>query len=101
MLTSGTLLAVWATRTAGGIDLQQPDTLVIGGPFRWSRHPMYVAWTLAFLGSAPLLETRWPLVLSPLLGWWIRREVRREERDLIARFGNDYLRYMERVRRYI
>ena len=62
---------------------------------------MYVAWTAGYVGAAFILGSRWPLILSPVLGWWVRREARREESRLIARFGADYLRYMERIRRFV
>ncbi len=101
MIMAGVALAAWATRAAGELDLEHPAGLVVDGPYRWSRHPMYVAWTMAYLGVAPAFDTRWPLFLSPVLGWWVRREARREETRLIATFGTDYLRYRDRVRRFV
>lgn len=101
MVVIGLALAAWATRAAGELDLGQPAGLVVDGPYRWSRHPMYVAWTVAYLGAALGLDTRWPLFLSPVLGWWVRRQALREEARLIAGFGADYLRYRDRVRRFV
>lgn len=101
IMGAGIALAAWATRTAADTDLENPHRLVLDGPYGRSRHPMYVAWTLAYLGAGPAMSSRWPLILSPALGWWVRREAHREESRLIARFGGIYLRYMERVRRFL
>ena len=101
MVMAGLVLAARATQVVGELDLNRPESLVVDGPFGWSRNPMYVAWTLSYLGAALALDTRWPLILSPVLGWWVRREVRREEAHLLARFGTDYLQYMDQVRPFL
>jgi len=97
----GAVLAAWATRTAGRVDLVRPERLVTRGPYAASRHPMYVAWTLIYVGVALVLNTLWLLVLLPLLGLLVHREARREESRLEVAFGEAYRTYRRRVRRYL
>jgi protein-S-isoprenylcysteine O-methyltransferase Ste14 len=101
VVATGGALAAWAVRSAGDIDLNNPARLIVEGPYRWSRHPMYVAWTLLYLGVALILRSRRPLILFPGLAWWVRREALGEEAGLIARFGDAYRRYEDRVPRFI
>lgn len=84
-------------------NVRKPATaLITDGPYRFSRHPGYVALTLLYLGVALLLNNVWVLamVMPALLvmDLWI---VRREERHLEERFGEQYLRYKGTVRRWV
>ena len=45
---------------------QPVTTLVTWGPFRYSRNPIYVAYTLVYLGAAFMLGSTWTLVLLPI-----------------------------------
>ena len=81
----------------------QPSlSVVTGGPFRFTRNPMYLGSIGLYLALAFLLNTVWPLLLLPImlavLHWGV---VRREERYLEARFGDPYRQYRARVRRWI
>jgi protein-S-isoprenylcysteine O-methyltransferase Ste14 len=76
--------------------------LVTRGAYRWTRNPMYVGLTLAYLGIAALMCSSWalPLLVVPL--YIIHRHViPMEERQLAATFGRDYELYRARVRRWI
>ena len=97
----GVVLALWATHTAGSVRLADSKRLVTGGPYGRSRHPMYVAWSLVYVGLALLLESGWLLVLSPILAGWIHWETGREERRLTDDFGPEYEAYRTKVRRYL
>lgn len=101
LLTAGAAGAAWATATAGTSDLEQPQRLVTDGPYAYSRNPMYVSWTLAYIGVAGLANSTWPLVLLPAVVAATHRQVRREEQRLAARFGIAYEVYADRVSRYI
>src|SRR3546814_11563994 len=61
------------------------------------RHQQYVACVLLLTGS--LLQ--WPSLLTlisfPVLVWAYARLARREEKDCLSRFGDDYARYMQEV----
>jgi protein-S-isoprenylcysteine O-methyltransferase Ste14 len=101
LVLAGVALAAWATRSAGEINLERPDRLVIVGPYAASRHPMYVAWTLIFLGIAFVANTVWLLLLLPPVTAFTHREVRHEENQLKEAFGGQYEAYRARVRRYL
>jgi protein-S-isoprenylcysteine O-methyltransferase Ste14 len=101
LIVTGLALAAWATREAGEIDLERPDRVATSGPYSFSRHPMYVAWTLAFVGVGLVINTAWLMILLPPLAALIDREVRTEEDRLTAAFGVEYQAYQAQVRRYL
>jgi protein-S-isoprenylcysteine O-methyltransferase Ste14 len=75
--------------------------LVRGGPFRFSRNPMYVGLTVVYLGLSVVLNAAWPLVLLPVvLAGLVRFVVAREERYLGETFGDEYAEYCRRVPRF-
>ena len=78
------------------------SALITGGPYRFSRHPAYVALTLWYLGIGLVLDNAWVLLLvfAPLLVM-DRRVIPREERHLEERFGQDYRHYKAAVRRWL
>jgi len=80
----------------------QPTALVTGGPYRFTRNPMYLGVTLVLLGVA-FLRAAWPYALVPPLFLWAVRSafVPREEARLEAAFGEAYAAYKRRVRRWI
>jgi protein-S-isoprenylcysteine O-methyltransferase Ste14 len=91
------------TRARTAIYPNQPARqLVTWGPYAFTRNPMYLGLTLAYLGAAGVLNSAWPLVLLPgvlLLVYWL--VIRREERYLSGEFGDQYDAYRRRVRRWI
>ena len=101
LLAAGAALVAWATRSAGAHDLAEPERLVTDGAYAHSRHPMYVAWTVAYVGVAGLADSDWPLILLPGVATAVHRRVRREEARLTRRFGVAYQEYASRVRRYL
>ena len=101
LLLAGVGLGAWAVRSAGEVDLVGPDRLVHQGPYGFSRNPMYVAWSLGYLGVALVAGAVWPLVLLPLVLAATQVVVVREERSLERRFGDAYRSYQASVRRYL
>jgi protein-S-isoprenylcysteine O-methyltransferase Ste14 len=76
--------------------------LVVHGPYRYTRNPMYVGITSVYVGSALALNRLWPLAILPfLIVILVRAVVRIEERYLEERFGDDYRGYRARVRRFL
>jgi protein-S-isoprenylcysteine O-methyltransferase Ste14 len=75
--------------------------LVTHGPYRWIRHPFYVAMLLAVIATS-LIAANWLLALAGV-GVFALLAVRAaaEERNLVARFGRDYEEYMRRTGRFV
>jgi protein-S-isoprenylcysteine O-methyltransferase Ste14 len=106
LLSVGVALAGWSltifrrqrTTTIPG---EQSRTLVTWGPYRFSRNPMYVSLTIAYLGEAGLFGQVWPLVLLAAtlvyVNWTV---VPVEEARLQETFGATYEEYRTRVRRW-
>lgn len=72
---------------------QQTHTLATTGPYARIRHPQYVGFVLVMFGF--LLQ--WPTILTlamfPVLVFMYVRLARREEREVLAEFGDEYARY--------
>lgn len=78
------------------------DALTTDGPFKLSRNPIYVAMTGLYFGIALLGNSFWPfLFLVPLLATMHWGVVLREERYLTHRFGEAYLAYKAKTRRWL
>jgi len=98
----GALGFVWAARSLGKSLTPYPRPresaeLVVSGPYRYVRHPIYVAGFLFFLGVG--LTSSLPATLGALgLGALWRRKAAVEEAHLVARFP-EYADYRSRVRR--
>ena len=77
-------------------------TLVTHGFYRFTRNPMYLGLTLAYIGLAAVLDTAWPLILLPFVLWGlISTVIKKEEEYLEQRFGDEYREYKKRVRRWV
>ncbi len=76
--------------------------LVTTGLSRFSRNPIYLGMTLAYLGLTLLADSLLALVVLPLVLIFVRFGViEREERYLDGKFGAAYREYRRRVRRWI
>lgn len=72
------------------------------GPFRFTRNPMYLQMLLVCVGAAVALSNAWILLLVPFGGWALQRfAILPEEAYLERKFGETYLRYKRRVRRWL
>jgi protein-S-isoprenylcysteine O-methyltransferase Ste14 len=82
--------------------IDAPKTLVIRGPYRWVRNPMYLAVLLVILGQALLFRSLL-LVGYALLFWVVVHTfvIGVEEPSLRGKFGSDYDTYLHRVPRWI
>lgn len=103
-LLAGGLLFVTARRRVARAAASGAEgtVLVTGGPFRFSRHPMYLGQVLGLFGYAVLLGTLTPLLVVPAtLLLFERGHVRREEAALADRFGPAWDDYRARTARWI
>jgi len=72
--------------------------LVMTGPFRWIRHPLYTVAMLLFF-SYGLMASNWWMMMFTALGLGLIEVlvIPKEEVELIAKFGDEYRDYQERV----
>jgi protein-S-isoprenylcysteine O-methyltransferase Ste14 len=76
--------------------------IVTEGPFHYTRNPGYLSMAMIYTGVASLANALWAILLLPATLFVIQRGViEREERYLERKFGEEYLRYKARVRRWI
>ncbi len=76
-------------------------TLVTGGPYRWVRHPFYVAFAFAMAADS-LVTANWFLaVTGAVVVALLAIRTRTEEQKLLERFGDEYSHYMQRTGRFV
>jgi len=107
LTAAGFVLSIWSVlefvRHGTHPDPRHPTTVLITvGPYRFSRNPIYLAFTLMYLGVASWLGKFWILTgVVPALLLTHFGVVRREERYLSGKFGGAYEAYRQRVRRWL
>ena len=103
----GIFLLLWVHQTIDNnfalpAVIKERQTLVIIGPYRWVRHPMY---TTLFLITVVyfLISANWFIGVT-WIGWivgTVASMVRGEEAALVAKFGDEYRAYMQRTGRFL
>lgn len=95
------LVTFWKAKTTT-VPGKTSSQMVTWGPYRFTRNPMYVGLTIAYLGEALLLRQLWPVVFLPLViayvNWIV---IPLEESKLQEAFGEQYDRYRSRVGRWV
>lgn len=106
LLLIGSALLVWTFRTLGKnltdtVVTRETHTLVVHGPYRWIRHPLYSSAAL-LVAAMSLIAANWFFFVAgvTLLCILIVR-TRTEEANLVARFGDSYQHYMGRTGRFV
>ncbi|HUG67846.1 MAG TPA: isoprenylcysteine carboxylmethyltransferase family protein [Pirellulaceae bacterium] len=102
----GGFLLVWTFRNLGKnltdtVVTRHNHSLVTTGPYRYVRHPFYLAGVVALTGGC-LVSANWFLLISGLVpfGFLVVR-TRIEEEKLIERFGEEYRDYMAKTGRFL
>ena len=107
IFAAGLALAIWAIltiRQAGTeIETTKPTTAIVsGGPFRFTRNPIYSGMLLGLVGLAVGFDTLW--ILGTLIPFYLVIRygvIAREEAYLERKFGQAYLGYKSQVRRWL
>jgi protein-S-isoprenylcysteine O-methyltransferase Ste14 len=101
LLGFSALGAMRQARTA--VDPYEPATAVVTtGPYRFTRNPIYLGFTLIYLGLASLFNALFAVLFLPVALFVVDRYViQREERYLERKFGETYLQYKAKVRRWL
>ena len=111
LMPIGLLLIVWANYTLlhiGKIGLrarepmQTPSNLVVAGPYRYSRNPLYLGALIALLGLV-IVWSSLIVFLGVIFVYIVFRYVfiRKEELILEDEFGNEYRDFLKRIRRWL
>lgn len=106
ILAVGIILRFWATYLFYQHDLRvvaarPQEVLLTTGPYRFSRNPHFLSIILIFLGAAFILGSPAVLILTALSFWLLNSWVKREERALTAKFGEEYRKYQQKAQRWV
>ena len=100
---TGVTFSVWARLMLGGnwsnsVTVKENHTLILRGPYRIVRHPIYSGILLGMLGSALQRGSirRFLGVLICGFSFWLKSRV--EERFMVQSFGGEYLQYRHKVK---
>jgi protein-S-isoprenylcysteine O-methyltransferase Ste14 len=99
------LLLTWTLHSLGRnltdtVVTRKEHSLVITGPYRWVRHPFYCSVALAVLGNSLAAANLFLLAAGVAVFVLQALRTRKEEENLLARFGSDYRNYMQRTGRF-
>lgn len=106
-ITGGIGLNLWADQALKKAQTtvkpsETPSRLVREGPFRFSRHPMYLGFVLLLLGVCLVLGTLSPFLAPLLMGVILQIDfIPEEEKRLKEAFGQEYQDYRHRVRPWL
>lgn len=77
------------------------NQIVSSGIYGYTRNPMYLGMALTYVGLALWFRSSWAIIVLPVVILVIRSQViAREERYLAQKFGDEYLAYKGKVRRW-
>jgi protein-S-isoprenylcysteine O-methyltransferase Ste14 len=107
LIVMGAALEYWSVRT-----LQHQNTtiwphrsassLVVVGPYRYTRNPIYIAHFMFLLGLGLLLASPFITFMMPLFSYCEQKfSIEPEERHLLEKFGADFSNYMLQTRRWL
>lgn len=93
----------WVLKSLGNfwaidIDIKQDHQLRTEGPYRYCRHPNYLAMLLELIGTCLIANAYVTLLVSlPIYALLLAARVRTEERSLVETFGEQYRAYKSRT----
>lgn len=91
-----------AKTTINPMQPEKATSLVSTGVYRITRNPMYVGLLFLLTAWAVILSSPWSLLGLVVFYLWISRfQIVPEERSLITLFGEEYVRYTAKVRRWL
>ena len=84
----------WSKETGTG-------KLVTTGVYKFIRHPQYTGLLLLSLGMLIEWATLPMLIMFPVMAFMYIRLAKREEKDMLREFGEDYKSYMAKIKMLI
>ena len=103
----GIALALWADALFKKVGTEikpfrESRLVVMEGPYRFSRHPMYISFLLVLGGGVLIFGCTGPLLVFLAMIWLLRAHFAiPEERHMEEQFGEAYREYRRRVRRWL
>jgi protein-S-isoprenylcysteine O-methyltransferase Ste14 len=107
LFAAGLGVMLWAVRCIAAArttikPYERTQALVEGGPYRFTRNPIYLGLVAMLAGTALALGTPAPWLAAAALAATLQlRFIQNEERALAASLGEPYERYRARVRRWL
>jgi len=103
----GLFLCVWARTMmrdawtpAEEKSIKHNKQLITWGPFRFTRNPIYLGLLLIYFGFFISMRS-YLIIIVPFVAWFFYNKTLEEEKILEKDFGNDFLKYKSKVRRFI
>ena len=98
----GMLAFYRAKTTINPVNIKAVSSIVTSGVYRYTRNPMYVGLALALVGWAVHIAVPFVLAGPAVFMLFITRfQIIPEERVLTSKFGEEYRKYQDRVRRWL
>ena len=99
-------LLIWTFRSLGHnltdtVVTRRNAILVTHGPYRWVRHPFYLAFAMAVIANTLITASGFLAITGTAAFLAIVARTSIEEKKLIDRFGRDYVSYMRRTGRFL
>ena len=88
--------------TVNPIQFEEVNKLVTSGIFKYSRNPMYLGMLMIILSTSIFYLNIYSILTPLLFILWINKfQIKREEEFLTEKFGDEYLSYKKKTRRWI
>lgn len=102
----GILVGIWAILAVkiGNFNIQpevKSDLLIVKGPYKWIRNPMYLALILFYSPIVLINNSLINIILFIILIMVLTLKILMEEKLLRQKFGEDYLNYKSKTKRVI
>ena len=99
-------LLIWTFRSLGHnltdtVVTRRNATLVTHGPYRWVRHPFYLAFAMAVVANTLVIASAFLAATGTVAFLVIAVRTSIEERKLLEKFGEDYVSYMRNTGRFL
>ena len=84
------------------VPFQESSYLIRESIFNYSRNPIYLGMIITLMGVWLYLGSLTPVFIVPVFAWLIQKLfIKKEERMLEAKFGQEYREYKATVRRWV
>lgn len=81
--------------------LTEKKRVVKEGIYKYIRHPQYTGFMLLMVGMLLNWATLPTLIMFPIMIWIYYGLAKREEKDMINEFGEEYIQYMQHTKRFL